>query len=337
MSSLPESKDFDELEFTSSKKEKNNELAVKLLKLREHLCSIHEAYNEQVKVALDCIRNQNGRGAVGALSDGKKHISTAFGNFIDECDNLLLLTGKKSLVSYANSSIKADQNNEEILKNAHLRSFGNVATKDQPGESGAPLAKVKEINKKFKRKREKPAGAVTPSPKRISKRKKKKTDPDASTVISEKKFMPCIVDGESEITIRLTKDRTITMPNPSNKIYERIYSIRELLQYLPEYKGDCLYKIFDLLKNEGRITFTQRTFRRHFTKFEKHGILLDVEILRNKEGRPRDQEISELKALNDNVVSHSGHGDNAVKDVHLAIKTKRFQKESHRVDPLVCS
>ena len=35
--SLPETKDLDELEFRSSKKEKYNELAVKLLKLREHL------------------------------------------------------------------------------------------------------------------------------------------------------------------------------------------------------------------------------------------------------------------------------------------------------------
>ena len=106
MSSLPESKDLDELEFKSSKKEKDNELAVKLLKLREHLCSIHEAYNEQVKVALDCMRNQNGRGAVGALSDGKKHISTAFGNFIDECDNLLLLTGKKVLSAMQTHRLK---------------------------------------------------------------------------------------------------------------------------------------------------------------------------------------------------------------------------------------
>ena len=91
------------------------------------------------------MRNQNGRGAVGALSDGKKtsalHLETSLMNVTNCC-------------CYANSSSKADQSNEEILKNAHLCSFGNVAPKDQPGESGAPLAKVKEINRKFKRKRE---------------------------------------------------------------------------------------------------------------------------------------------------------------------------------------
>jgi len=95
MSSLPKTKDLDEFDFKSSKKEKDKELAVKLFKLRENLCSMHEAYNEQVKVALDCMRNHNGRGAVGALSDGKKHISTAFGNFIVECDKLLLLTDNR--------------------------------------------------------------------------------------------------------------------------------------------------------------------------------------------------------------------------------------------------
>ena len=88
--------------------------------------TMHEAYNEQVKVALDCMRNHQGRGVIGALSNGNTHISTAFANLYEECDHLLLLTGKKSRVSYANSSIIADQNNEEILRNAHFRSLGKA-------------------------------------------------------------------------------------------------------------------------------------------------------------------------------------------------------------------
>ena len=87
MPSLPESKDLDELEFKSSKKEKDNELVVKLLKLREHLCSIHEAYNKQLKVALDCMRN---------------HLETSLMNVTNCC----CLLGKKVLSAMQTHQLK---------------------------------------------------------------------------------------------------------------------------------------------------------------------------------------------------------------------------------------
>ena len=332
MPPLPKTEDLDDIQFKSTGKERDNELAVKLFKLREHLSSIHDAYEEQVKGALDCLRNHEGRGAVGVLSDGKKHMNTAFGNFIDECDQMLLLTGKKKVVVHANSAIVADQNNEKILKKAHLRSLGAVTPTEKSKEVNTSMSKVKHMNRKFAAKSDKSVGSISPSPKRISKRKRNKTAQVGNTAV--KKFAPTIVDGESEVTIRLEVDKTIVLPNPSSTTYERIYSIRETLLYLPKYRGDGMYKLFNLLLEEGRVAFSLRTFRRHLKIFEEHAILPDDTTLRMKEGRPRDKDIKDLKELNDCVASHSAHGDDAMKNVSLAIKAKRFAQDGYKAkDP----
>lgn len=144
--------------------------------------------------------------------------------------------------------------------------------------------------------------------------------------------------GDSEVIIRLTIDKTIKLPKPSNKTYDRIYSIREALIYLPKYKGDGLYKLLEFLKDEGRLLFSRRTFSRHLIKFEQTGILPNENVLRGKPGRPRDKQTSELKELNNDdggVANHSVYGGAVtMKKVAVAIRMKRLENDGHKAkDP----
>ncbi len=49
MPPLPKTKDLDDIKFKSTGKERDNELAVKLFKLKEHLSSIHDAANTNTR------------------------------------------------------------------------------------------------------------------------------------------------------------------------------------------------------------------------------------------------------------------------------------------------
>ncbi len=324
--SFPHTKDIDEIKFHSTEKERQNELAVKLYAHRGKLKAIADAYDEQVSGALDDLQNRGGRGAITKLKNGKKPIIELFNNLMKDCERLLLLTGKKSKVEYTNSLIVADQNNERILREAHERSHSSKP-KSSKKEIATHMSKVKEINVKYEKcsealickKRIISPHTITRPP---SKRRKIATQ-------NSEEFVPTITVEEKNVIVHLDPGNDYELPKPSHKDYNQMYTMQEVLLYLPKYKFKGMKKLFLFLKEEGWIAFGMTKFRELLNEFEKTGKLPKENELRKKIGRPRDKEACELKEENKKVVNHCSHSDDAIDDIKKSITDKRARESGH--------
>ena len=188
--SLPCTKDLDELKFHTTEKERQNELAVKLHTHWQNLSIILDAYGEQVDGALDDIKNCGGRGVLTKLKKGRVPIIELMSNLLDDCDRLLVLTGKKKVVEYINSGIVAEQKNERILREAHKKSH-SMKPKSLLEEIISHISKVKEINLKYAARSEKVAGKKRIiSPINIWPPSKRKKVSNQSNLPSEEEFVP---------------------------------------------------------------------------------------------------------------------------------------------------
>ena len=108
-----------------------------------------------------------------------------------------------------------------------------------------------------------------------------------------------------------------------------MYSMREAVQYLSKFRFKGMRNVFHFLKERGWIAFSLTTFKKHLSVYEKDGTLPEEDILRNKMGRPRDKELSELPNLNKKVVDHCSHSDDAIDDVKQSITEKRAKNSGH--------
>ena len=322
--SLPHTKDIDEIRFHSTEKERHNELAVKLHTHRQKLKAIADAYDEQVDGALDDLQNRGGRGAITKLKNGKKPIIDLLNYLMKDCEHLLLLTGKKCKVEYTNSLVVADQNNERILREAHEKSHSSKS-KSSKKEIATHMSKVQEINVKYEKCNEELIGKkriISPPTIPPSKRRK------IATKKSEE-FVRTISVEENNVIVHLEPGDYYELPKPSHKVYNRMYTMQEVLLHLPKYKHKGMKKLFLFLKERGWIAFGMTKFRKLLNEYEKTGKLPEENELRKKVGRPRDREACDLKEENKKVVNHCSHSDDAIDDIKKSITDKRARESGH--------
>jgi hypothetical protein len=257
--------DIDEIPCGSSKEERDTHAAKKVLKMGHRQKMILDTFKCYHEVINDLLLKHKVR-PPKILQRYYNTITMAHSIMIDTCDEVLILQGKKKLITSADSYHTKLQKGAEKLHNAIALS------NNRPALSQTPLDRLDAMNAKLKKntelvKAQDKNNVISHTSNFISSEKPIRK---STRLALAQKTYPYVIDGETETTFLVREGKNYVLPNPAkNDQHSKQYSIRETVLYLHKYRGDGTKSLFLCMKQFHRVAFGWNTYHKYAKEYSE--------------------------------------------------------------------